>query len=166
MATQHWNSNVYFIFEYRLHMRARNLLQAFRKCLQEMLMRWFEKEFSNMRFAIAWWNSQTWDGLILDRETLNMRGSWYVLLLDEGILSIRCLCDALLLDEGILKHKVLCYWMTEFSNMRCFTVVWGNSQLWYYLILDEGTLQLELPNTRCPWDALLKGNQQTVIYKL
>jgi hypothetical protein len=26
-----------------------------------MHMRWFEKEFSNMRFAIGWGNSQTWD---------------------------------------------------------------------------------------------------------
>ena len=89
-------------------------------------------------------NSQTWDGLVLDRETLIMRGSWDALLLDEGILSMRWLCDALLLDEGILKHKVLCYWMTEFSNMRCFTVVGGNSQVWYYLIVDEGTLKHDI----------------------
>ena len=109
-----------------------------------MHMRWLEKEFSNMRFAIGWGNSQTWDGLILDRETLNMRGSWDALLLDEGILSMRSLCDALLLDEGILKHKAHCYWMTELSNMRCFTVVWGTSQAWYYLILDEGTLKLDI----------------------
>ena len=162
VATQFCNNNVYFIFKYWFHKRARNLLQAFSKCLHEvyfflkryshvndistleMHMRWFEKQFSNMKFAIGWGNSQIWDGLILDRETLNMRGSWDVFLLDKGILSMRCLCDALLLDEGIFKHKVLCYWMTEFSSMRCFTVVWGTSQVWYYLILDEGTLKLDI----------------------
>ena len=90
-----------------------------------MHMRWFEKQFSNMKFAIGWGNSQIWDGLILDRETLNMRGSWDVFLLDKGILSMRCLCDALLLDEGIFKHKALCYWMT-------------NSQTWDALLLFEG----------------------------
>jgi hypothetical protein len=100
-----------------------------------MHMRWLEEEFSNMRFAIEWGKSQTWDGLVLDRNTLNMRRSWDALLLDKGILSIICLCDALLLDEGIIKHKILYYSMTEFSNMRCFTVVWGNSQVWYYLLL-------------------------------
>jgi hypothetical protein len=176
VATQFCNNNVYFIFEYRFHKRARNLLQAFSRCLQEvyfflkryshvndisileMLMKWFEKDFSNMRLAIGWVNSQTWDDLVLDRNTLNMRRSWDALLLDKGILSIRYLCDALLLEEGIIKHKVLCYWMselssmicswdvllfdegilkhkilcysmTEFTNMRCFTVVWGNSSI-------------------------------------
>ena len=182
MATQFCTNNVYFIFKYRFHKRARNLLQAFSKSLYEvyfslkryshvndisileMLMKWLEKDFSHMRLAIGWGNSQTWDGLVLDRDTLNMRHSWDALLLDKGILSIICLCDALLLEERILKHKVLCHWMselstmicscdvllfnegilkhkilcysmTEFSNMRCFTVVWGTSQVWYYLLL-------------------------------
>jgi hypothetical protein len=98
---------LFFLFKHRFHKRARNLLQAFSKCLHEvyfflkryshvndistleMHTRWFEKEFSNMRFAIGWGNSQTGDGLILDRKTLNMRGSWYAMLQDEGILSMR-----------------------------------------------------------------------------
>ena len=71
VATLFCNNNVYFIFKHRFHKRARNLLQAFSKCLKEvyfflkryshvndistleMLMRWFEKDFSNMRFAIG-----------------------------------------------------------------------------------------------------------------
>ena len=130
-----------------------------------MHMRWFEKEFSNMRFAIGWGNSQTWDGLILDRETLNIKDSLDAFLLDERILSMRCLCDALLLDEGLFKHKALCYWMSKLTNIRyfaircrnsqtCFTVVWGTSQVWYYPILDE-----EISNLiycRIGW-----GNSQT-----
>jgi hypothetical protein len=126
VATQFYNNNVYFIFKYRFQKRARNLLQAFSKCLHEvyfflkryshvndistleMLMKWFEKDFSNMRFAIGWGKSKTWDGLVLDRDSLNIRRSWDALLLDKGILSIICLCDALLLEEGILNHKILC----------------------------------------------------------
>jgi hypothetical protein len=103
-------------------------------------------------------NSQTWDGLVLDRETLIMRGSWDALLLDEGILSMRWLCDALLLDEGILKHEMLyCCWR-ELTSMILSNIRWGNSQTWYTVELDEGT--------RCSRDALLKDNQETAIYKL
>jgi hypothetical protein len=50
---------------------------------------------------------------ILDRETLNMRGSCDIFLLDEGIISMRCLCDALLLDEiykiDIVVAKLCCH---------------------------------------------------------
>ena len=88
----------------------------------EMHMRWLEKEFSNMRFAIGWGNAQTWD----------------VLLLDEGILSMRCLCDALILGEGILKHKAHWYWMSELSNISYFVIGWRNSQTWFALLLFEG----------------------------
>ena len=91
VATQFCNNNVYFIYKYRFHKRARNLRQAFSNCLHEvyfflkryshvndistleMHIRWFEKEFSNMRwfdigqgntkyerlmryFPFGWWN--------------------------------------------------------------------------------------------------------------
>ena len=72
VATQFCNNNVYFIFKYRFHKHARNLLQAFRKCLHavyfflkryshvndistlEMLIKWFEKE-GTLKHELVWY---------------------------------------------------------------------------------------------------------------
>jgi hypothetical protein len=110
---------IYFINKYRFHKRGRNLLQAFSKCLHEVYfylkryshvndistleiyMRWFEKEFSKMRFVNGWGNSQT----------------WYI---GQGNTKYERLMKCFAFGWGNSMREML---------MRCFAIGWGNSQI-------------------------------------